>query len=39
MSVLRKPTTAVLMLFAIIPRVHTTARANLDTMETDKIAT
>ena len=38
MSVLRKPTTVVLMLFAIIPRVHTTAHANLDTMETELIA-
>ena len=38
MSVLRKPTTAVLKLFAIIPRAHTTAHANLDTMETELIA-
>ena len=38
MSVLRKHTPAVLMLFALIPRVHTTARANLDTMKTEKIA-
>ena len=35
----RKPTTAVLMLFAIIPMVHTTAHANLDTMETELVAT
>ena len=26
------------MLFAIIPRVHTTAHANMDTMETELIA-
>ena len=38
MNVLQKPTIAVLMPFAIIPRVHTTARANLDTMGTERIA-
>ena len=38
MSVLRKPTIAVPMLFAIIPVVHTTARVKLETMETERIA-
>ena len=38
MSVLKTPTVAVSMLFAAIPRVHTTAHANLDTMETEIIA-
>jgi len=38
MNALREPTIAVLMLFVIIPRVHTTARAKLDTMETEGIA-
>jgi len=38
MSVLGKRTPAVLMLFAIIPRAHTTARANLDTTAMEKTA-
>ena len=38
MNVLQKPTIAVLMPFAIISRVHTTARANLDTMGTERTA-
>ena len=38
MNVLQKPTVAVLMPFAIISRVHTTARANLDTMGTERTA-
>ena len=38
MNVLQKPIIAVLMPFAIIPRVHTTTRANLDTMETERTA-
>jgi len=39
MNVLQKPTIAVLMPFAIIPMAHTTARANLDTKETERTAT
>lgn len=38
MNVLQKPTIAVLMPFAVIPRVHTTARANLDTKGTERNA-
>ena len=38
MNVLQKPAIAVLMPFAIISRVHTTARANLDTMGTERTA-
>ena len=38
MSALTKSTTVVLMLFAIIPMVHTSARAKLVTMETEIIA-
>lgn len=38
MSALKTPTIAVLMLSAIIPRAHTTARANLDTMEMERVA-
>ena len=38
MNVLQKPTIAVLMPFAIIPRVHTNARANLDTKGTERNA-
>ena len=38
MNVLHKPTIAVLMPFAVIPRVHTTARANLDTKGTERNA-
>ena len=38
MSALRKHTTVVLMLFALILMVHSTAHINLDTMETELIA-
>ena len=38
MNVLQKPTIAVLMPFAVMPRVHTTARANLDTKGTERNA-